>query len=345
MKLLLAYEPGPHEWATIRQTWPEWVDIQLRRDLDAESLNASLPTFDVAVGPMSALDKIAGSLRRGQVEWIERASALRLIHTMGHGIDVLERPEIRALLAERAITVARSNPSAITIAEFAIMNMVALSRRLLLMHSKLSTYGDWSVRLKADRASGSLGGELYGSTLGLIGYGSINQEIHRRAVAFGMRVGAVTARQHADKHGLDFAYVVPEIDRALAMCDYVVLGLPLTSESRSLFEEQRFAAMKPGSYLVNVSRGAIVDERALYAALRSGRLAGAALDVWAVEEEGGTPAYGYPSSYPFHQFNVIMTPHYSSATVEARVRAISTVGENLRRLAEGRELRNVVDLR
>lgn len=104
----------------------------------------------------------------------------------------------------------------------------------------------------------------------------------------------------------------------------------------------RFKAMQDGSYLINISRGGIIDEKALYYALKSGKIAGAALDVWEMEEEGVST--GYPTQYPLHNFNVIMTPHYSGATKESRERALINIGENLKRFLKGETLLGLADL-
>ena len=108
-----------------------------------------------------------------------------------------------------------------------------------------------------------------------------------------------------------------------------------------MLDAAAFAAMRPGAYLVNISRGGIVDEIALHDALASGHLAGAALDVFEVEETDRPRRY--PTELPLHDLNVILTPHYASGTVEARWRSLRIVGENLRRLLDGEELVNVAD--
>jgi phosphoglycerate dehydrogenase-like enzyme len=101
--------------------------------------------------------------------------------------------------------------------------------------------------------------------------------------------------------------------------------------------------MKDGAYIVNISRGPIIDLEALYEALKSGKLAGAAIDVWESEEEK-TRLSHYPLDRPIHQYNVIMTPHYSGLTKENRLRAIAIAGENIRRLIQGEPLKNLADL-
>jgi phosphoglycerate dehydrogenase-like enzyme len=244
------------------------------------------------------------------------------------------------VLRGRGVVVARANPASIPIAEFTIMNMIALSRRVIRTHRALAERGDWSTDLKLQRATGVLGGELFGKTLGLVGYGNIGHEIHQRARAFGMTVGAFVRRQH-EGTGLDFQ--CEELAGFLARCDYVVLCLPLTPMTRHLLDAQSIGWMKDGAYLLNISRGPLADEGAVHDALRSGKLAGAALDVWDVEERGEA-LRGYPSRYAFHDLNVVMTPHYSGATREARERALAAVGRNLRHLIDGAPIENAVDI-
>ena len=140
--------------------------------------------------------------------------------------------------------------------------------------------------------AGGLGGELLGSTLGIVSFGSIGQEVYKRAKAFGMEVNALVKRpERLDRSAFDLAWVggADQLDELLARSRYVVLSLPLTAETRGMMDAGRFEAMQPGSYLVNISRGPVVDEKALYDALASGKLAGAALDVWCIEESAEVP--------------------------------------------------------
>jgi lactate dehydrogenase-like 2-hydroxyacid dehydrogenase len=127
--------------------------------------------------------------------------------------------------------------------------------------------------------------------------------------AFGMRISVITkhpARLQEEQLDTDFAGDFSSLDEMLSRVKYVVLALPLTDSSRGLFDQSRFVTMQPASYLINVSRGTIVQEGALYADLETGRLAGAAIDVSETVETD--QCNGYPSLFPFHQYNVIMTP-------------------------------------
>lgn len=333
MVVLLTWQPTAVELDLVERSWPADGEILRMHDLTPAELDAALPKVDVMVGYMRTIPK----------DLLPKAERLRLVHVLGHGVDALLTDEVVAGLRERGVLVARSNPCAIPMAEFVLMAMIALTRRAVRLHNALSRDGDWSTALAARRAEGVLGGELHGSTLGLVGYGNIAREVHVRAAAFGMRVTAVMRRPElADGAGLDVVRPWHELDAFLGECDYVVPCIPLTAHTRHLFDVNRIAAMKQGSYLVNVSRGSLVDEDALYDALGSGHLAGAALDVFEREDVEGRN--GYPSRRPLHAYNTILTPHYSGATAEARQRALTTVGDNLRRLAGGEELRNLVRL-
>jgi len=186
-------------------------------------------------------------------------------------------------------------------------------------------------------------GELYGKTVGLVGYGHIARETAQRAASFGMRVVAVSRRPREAPAPLAWYDTLDGLDRLLAESDYVVLSCPLTVETRGLFDAARLARMKPGAVLVNVARGGVVDEDALYAALMDGPLGGAVLDVW-YRYPGAEDPSPRPSRWPFHGLpNVIMTPHCSTWTAEHLARRWDFVAANLDRLARGEALLNVVE--
>ncbi|GAA2697188.1 D-2-hydroxyacid dehydrogenase [Nonomuraea recticatena] len=187
---------------------------------------------------------------------------------------------------------------------------------------------------------------LPGSTVGIIGYGRIGREIGRLAHAFGMNV--LGMRRGSARDGLRFGepsdeaadpaeVVGPEgLVGLLTRSDYVVLTVPHTEQTHHLIDEAAFAAMRPGTTLINAARGGVVDETALLAALRSGRVGFAALDVFAEEP--------LPASSPFwRESNVLITPHVAGFAPGYRdqVRALFT--ENLRRFVDGRPLLNLVD--
>lgn len=193
--------------------------------------------------------------------------------------------------------------------------------------------------------------ELRGATLGVVGYGSIGREVARLAQAFGMAVLAVKhdLRNLANDHTYclpgtgdqeaeipDRIYPVEALHSFLKECDYVVLTVPLTDATRHLIDADALSAMKPSAFLINVARGQVVDEAALTAALKQGRIAGAALDVF--EEEP------LPSDSPLWELpNVVISPHISGFTPHYDERATDLFAENLRRFITGEPLLNVVN--
>ncbi|MGI8476313.1 MAG: D-2-hydroxyacid dehydrogenase, partial [Thermomicrobiales bacterium] len=244
------------------------------------------------------------------------APRLRWVQLDTSGVDHIRTSPLWASAAEITTLngVAPSN-----MAEFAVMMMLAFGHRLRLMVD-LQRERDWpTYQQRWDRFMPS---ELRGATVGVVGYGSIGRQIGRVAHALGMRVLAMrrsgTGQRQtyriptlADASGSDFEpdriYLPNQMDEMLPECDYVVLIVPYTEESRHMIGEAALRAMKPSAVLVNIARGGIVDEAALIRALREGWIAGAALDVF--EEEplpADNPLWGMA--------NVIVSPHVAGFT-------------------------------
>ncbi|MFZ5967858.1 MAG: phosphoglycerate dehydrogenase [Bacillota bacterium] len=178
--------------------------------------------------------------------------------------------------------------------------------------------------------------ELYGKTVGFIGTGSIAAEGARRLQGFDVRIiGLNTSGRNVPY--FDQCYAMEEIDCMLNQCDVVVLTIPYTEKTHHLINQEKFEKMKDATYLVNVSRGSIIDEQALIKYLQNGKVRGAALDVF--EEEP------LPAVHPFWDIqNVIITPHNSWISEMRNERRFSTVYENMKRYANGQRLLNIVDL-
>jgi phosphoglycerate dehydrogenase-like enzyme len=221
-------------------------------------------------------------------------------------------------------------------AEYVMLGMLEWTIGLRAMDRRLRR-GDWLGSFyKPD-----FHGELAGKTLGIVGYGHIGSEVARRARAFDMRVGAIT-RTPRRSDLLDWAAPMAELDARLPECDFALLACPLNDETRGLIDRRRLALMKPSAVLINVARGDVADEGALYEALRDKTIAGAILDVWYVYPSAGN-AEPLPGNRPFHELdNVIMSPHASGCTDKLLDRRWSVMAENLERFAAGQDLRNVV---
>ncbi len=196
---------------------------------------------------------------------------------------------------------------------------------LLLAVARKTVLGDRYVRSGEWARSGICtenweGMELRGKTLGIVGFGKIGQAVAKRAEAFGMRV--IHTRRNPDESA-EFR----TFEALLAEADVISLHTPLSEQTRHMIDAAAFAAMKPGAVLLNLARGPVVDEAALLAALQSGKLAGAGLDVY--ENEPDVPAALCAMD------NVALTPHLGGATREARKAARLTAAENVRRVILG----------
>ena len=203
-----------------------------------------------------------------------------------------------------------------------------------------------AMRAQAERTwRPYLAEELYGKTVGILGLGAIGGYVAKLAKADGMRVLAirrsVRRRAAGRKTGIaDVDELLPPsgLPYLLSQADYVVIAVPLTPESRGLIGERELRTMRPTARLINISRGAVVDEAALVRALKEGWIAGAALDVFEQEPLPG-------DSDLWRMDNVILTPHISGGTPVYMERAVALFSDNLRRYLAGEPLRNAVDLK
>ena len=260
------------------------------------------------------------------------APRLRLLHLPGAGTDDIAFDSVPAQAAvcnvyEHEIGIAEYILSAMLQWVIGIPRLDAALRRGLWYGSHLS---------------GPRHDELYGKTVGIIGYGRIGREVARRARAFGMKVLACS---RTPRSADEFVELVDGMDRLPALLnesDFVVLALPLEPSTAGIIGTQQFAKMKPSAVIINVARGALIDERALFEACRDKRIGGAVIDTWFKYPAQGD-VVTEPSSLPFRELeNVIMTPHASGWTEGLRPRRSKMIAANLDRLARGEPLVNVV---
>jgi glyoxylate reductase len=177
------------------------------------------------------------------------------------------------------------------------------------------------------------GTDVHGKTLGIVGFGRIGQAVARRAQGFGMRILYADGSDSPEAAALGARRV--EREELLRTSDYVSLHVPYTPDTHHLIAGPQFAAMKPGAYIINTARGAVIDEAALVEALRSGRLAGAGLDVFE-NEPAVTPAL-------VEMKNVVLAPHIASASVETRTQMAVMAATNLTEALCGRRPPNLVN--
>ena len=230
------------------------------------------------------------------------ASHLKLILRAGSGIDNIDLDYV----IEHGYELIRiPGPGARAVAEMAFGYMIALARNMLVA-DKMTRQGRWMKR----EMTGYL---LKGKTLGIVGAGNIGRQTGMLGVAWGMNViGCVEAPTEDSERNLKAHGIrLTSLQEVLSQSDFVCLHVPLQESTRHLINAERLALMKPGAYLVNLARGGVVDEQALFDALTSGNLAGAALDVHAQEGEGKIS--------PLAELdNVILTPHIGASAFDAQ---------------------------
>lgn len=251
------------------------------------------------------------------------AKKLKWIQAISAGVDRYLFPEL--IQSEVLLTNVRGMHKD-TIADHTFMFILALSRKLKrFIH--LQAAGQWG---RYDDLW-----EVKGDTIGIVGLGSIGREIARRAKAFRMRViGTNTTGRPVDE--VDATYGPDGLETVIKESRWLVLAAPLTSRTQGMIGRQQLEWLGPGGYLINISRGGLVDQEALITALQDGTIAGAGLDVF-VEEP-------LPADSPlWHMPNVIITPHVSGSMRDYFGEALKIFCDNLRRYSQGLPLQNVVD--
>ncbi|MEN9936561.1 MAG: hypothetical protein RLZZ387_3140 [Chloroflexota bacterium] len=315
--LLLGFEPGdigPERAAQVEALAPDMRVVVTR---DRAAIEALLDEVEVAAGWFPP-------------ELAARAPQLRWFQQWGAGADwLLRHPEA---VDHGFVLTNASGVHAVPISEHIIGTLLMFSRGLHLA-VRAQARREWWRPARRDELF-----ELAGKTMLLVGVGAIGVRTAELAVALGMRVEGVRRDPSVGAPGVAAMYGPERLAERLPHADVVVLTIPLSHATRGMIGEAEIGAMKPGAYLVNIGRGGTVDEDALADAIRAGRLAGAALDVFAEEP--------LPPSSPLWDLErVIITAHYAGNTPAYDDRAMEIFLDNLRRYRAGEPLRNVVDKR
>ena len=266
-------------------------------------------------------------------EIIKKGEKLKLIQTLGAGADSFD---FNLLRQKKIILATASGSNAIPVAEFAFGLILTLAKKICLMNNAMKN-NKW-----IPYSYETMSKELYGKTIGIIGLGKIGKEIAKRANAFGMKVLAIKKdpKKVPKDIKIDFIGGPKDIKKILSLSDFVVLTIPLTKETKGMIGEEELKLMKKDAFLINVSRGKVIDEDALYKALKDKWIKGAGIDVWWYYP----PNFRFPSKNKIHLLsNVIATPHKAGWTLNYRYRAFKIACENIKRFLNKKELLNVVD--
>lgn len=298
---------------------------RLRAPLAAEFPDV---TFDAVLTPADAVPLCAEATaiislaHTITAEMIAAAPKLRWIGALTTGTDHLRTLKI----PDDVIITSARGLSATPVAEYTMMVMLAFVKRLpfVLANQRKSFW------------THTRGNTLEGRTVTIVGAGAISEALAKRAGAFGMRVTGVSAGRTAVP-GFDAIFPRERLAEAAAMADFLVVLVPQTEATHHLIDARVLAAMKPSAYLINVARGGVIDAGALLEALRAGRIAGAALDVFAPEP--------MPADSPFWSLeNVIVSPHTAGDAWEIYDLALPLMGTNLQAIIDNRpgDLLNIV---
>lgn len=321
MKRILVTAPlGPEGRAYLERAVEGRATVQYREDMDAGGLEQAARGAHVLL--------VWG--RRVDFEGLplEAMQDLEMVQALLAGVETLPYHRI----PPAAVVCSGSGALTHPVAEHALALLLAAAKRVAWNHLRMVA-GEFPQGSRPSKA-------LFGGTLVVVGTGDIGGEILRLGRALGMRTIGVnrTGRPHP---WADEVLAIGDLPRALGRADALVLALPLTRATRGLVGAAELGAMKPDAILVNVARGKIVDEEALFEHLRRQPRFTAALDVWWSYPEGGK---GHASRLPFHELeNVVMTPHVAGIVEGFLGIMVRHAAENIRRFLEGQEPRNRVD--
>jgi D-3-phosphoglycerate dehydrogenase len=280
----------------IEQMRAAGLEVDVKDDISPEELIVSLPAYDGMV--VRSRTKVRKPL-------IDNCPNLKVIVRGGVGLDTIDAEYARS---KGVVVMNTPQASSISVAELTIGFMFALARSIYQTTA--------SVKAEKWEKKRFEGEEITGKTLGLIGVGNVGREVAKRASALGMSIIAYDP-YIKELEGISLV----GFDELLAQSDYISLHLPMTRETQNMIGTEQFARMKDGARIVNCARGGIINEDALYQALTSGKLAGAALDVFAEEP---------PLNWQLLKLdNVIGSPHIGAATREAQGRVGAEVAKKL----------------
>lgn len=305
-KILIADGLDVAGLATLRRT----ADVDDRPGISATELLAAIQDFEGLI--VRGRTKVTGQV-------LEAGAKLKVVGRAGVGVDNIDLPAA----ARRGVTVVNAPTStSVAVAELTFGLLIAMAREIPRADAALKQ-GQW---LKKELE----GVELSGTTLGVIGFGRIGAEVGKRAVAFGMTVLAydplLTDDEIRRRGGQPVA-----LEALYEVSDFISLHVPLDDSTRGMVGHRAFASMKPGVRLVCAARGGVIDESALLAALESGRVAAAGLDVFTAEPPGQSLLVAHP--------HVVATPHIGAQTLEAQSRASLDIADEVLAALRGDPLR------
>ncbi len=316
MMNVLVCDPVSPKGIVLLQQRPEFkVTVLEKRLSEAELLPLVAETHALVVRSETKITR----------KIIEAAPQLRVVGRAGVGVDNVD---VEAATQRGVVVMNTPGGNTISTAELTFSMLMALARKIPQAHLSMKA-GEWNRKQFQ-------GTELYGKTLGILGMGRIGSEVARRAIAFGMRVLAYDPYL-ALSRAKAMQVELTELDDLYARADFITVHMPMSDETRGILNQAAFAKMKKGVRVVNCARGGIIDEKALYDAIKSGQAGGAALDVYEVEPP--------PKEFALRDLpQVIMTPHLGASTEEAQENVGIEVAEAIIEYLLAGGVRNAVNL-
>ncbi len=311
---ILVSDPLSEEGLKIMRDVKEF-QVDVKTELKPEALKEIIKDYDALV---------VRSATKVTKEIIDAATKLKVIGRAGVGLDNVD---LQAATQKGIVVMNTPAGNTISTAEHTMSMVLALSRNIAQANASTKK-GEW-------KRSKFMGVELYAKTLGIVGFGRIGKEVAKRALSFGMKVLAYDpflSREVAEGLGIEMV----ELKDLFANSDYITVHTPLTDETKHMISQKEIALMKKGVRLINCARGGIIDEVALAGAIKEGKVAGAAIDVFEKEPIA-------PESEFLKLDNVVITPHLGASTEEAQVNVAIEVSEIVRDALLGRGIRNAAN--
>ncbi|HEX7031871.1 MAG TPA: hydroxyacid dehydrogenase [Nitrososphaera sp.] len=283
------------------------LNVDYKPEIKAAELLSSVKDYEVIV---------VRSRTKVTKEVIDAASNAKIIARVGVGLDNVD---LKAAEARKIKVINAPEAASVAVAELAIGLMISLARSIPRADAE-GKRGNW---IKKEL----MGTQLSGKYLGIVGVGNIGRNVGRMAKALRMNLIGYDPYPINREFISDTGMIVTDFNTLLESADFVTCHVPATTETRHMFNADSFAKMKPTAYLVNTSRGEIIDENALYEALKNGKLAGAALDVFEVEPPTNKQLLNLP--------NLVCTPHIGAQTKEAQELASTVIAEKVIQILRG----------
>ncbi len=307
----------------------ELINLFFPKDATEEEFLVQAPSMDIVVG------------WRPSPELLEAAQRLKLFINPGVGVQHLIEP-FREINKTRKVVLTNGHGNTYFTAQHAMALLLALTNKIILHHNWMAE-GQWR---KGDSDAKSI--PLRDLKVGLLGYGAVNQKVHRFLSGYNLGFSILKRNWsgHEELPTKSRKYGPGDLDEFLMNTDILIIAVPQTEDTIGLIGRQELELLGPKGMLVNIARGPIVDEEALYNALVNHTITGAAIDVWYnYQPEPDAQGRKYPSKFPFHELdNVVLSPHRGASPMDD-LRRWDEVIENIRRYAEGmNDFINVVQL-